>query len=209
MKAKMFFAVLNALFMLMNTALGAVSPMDAWITRYNGFADEVNAPKLDENMLFAQEEELGLYEFEFSRDCYLALYMDESIRPQGILLETYAGDESAKGIFVSALASSMENVASESAAKAFDETFGTFQKDVDGEYAYYAFENWVLIFSRGYEDGRYEMFSAFTEELYEMMLGEEEMSEADGAEDMPDEEDEQPAVPESKQPEPEGKIHKL
>jgi len=214
MKLRNLTAALIALLTLANAA-AEVSMPDAWILKYNECARTVNAPLLSGEMISEQNE--SVYEFALTESAYLVLYMGQSVQTQGILLETYAGDASARDIFACALSASDGNISVESARNAFNEASRAYQKDVDGEYAFYPYENWVLIFSKGYDDGQYELFSALTGEAYRKMMGEEETFVPDAPDSAPDEKGAQPeekeggqtVFPESDKPEEKGKIHKL
>lgn len=204
--------LLSALAMMLFVicALGAASHIDAWLLKYSENADPTKAYCFDKSMFSVLDED-GLCEFTVSDDTYLALYMTEEFAPEAFLFETNKGDALSKGTFAAALAASDESISLESANRAFDEAAHAYEKDADGEYAYYEFENWILIFSKGYEDGQYELFSAFTAEAYERMSEEEANEDTPSGEDaQPDEKDEEPAAEaESEKKQEDSKIHKL
>ncbi len=206
---KMLLSALAMMFFV-GCALGDASHIDAWLSKYTENADPIKAYTLDKSMFSVLDEE-GLCEFTVSDDTHLALYLTEAFVPEAFLLETNKGDALSKGTFAAALAASDESISLESAAYAFDEAARTYEKDVDGEYAYYEFENWILIFSKGYESGGYELFSAFTAEAYERMSGEEADEDApSGEEKQPDKKEEEPASEgESEKKQEDSKIHKL
>lgn len=216
MNAKKIFWLTMALVFLAGTALGAVSGVEAWILKYNECAQKTSAPALDESMLTGRDER-GFYEFAFSDGAYLSVYLNEAGEPFGFLFEAPVGAENAKSVFASSLAASDEAISTESAMDLFDLASGIYQPVSDGHYAYLEFDGWILIFSKGYGDGAYELFSAFTEEAYIRMYGAGPIQEIAPGNENPDSDENGDATPgEPKNEEPkqeetkvEDKIHKL
>lgn len=210
MNAKRMLLLALSMLLTANCALGAVLSIEAWIDSYNVHAAGVNAYALDKSMA-SDVDGYGFCEFVISDDTYLALYMAKGLETQAFMMETFEDDALAKGTFVSALAASDAKITVQSAADAFEKAERTYEKDVDGEYAYHEFDNWILIFSRDYDDAKSVLFSAFTVEAYEEMTKEEAHDqEPSGDEEQPDKNEEEPSNEgESEKKQENGKIHKL
>lgn len=217
MNAKKIICLVLVFLMALPCAFCAPSPLEGFVNDYNENAGKLNAPLLSMDMLIEQDDG-GLYEFMPAEETYLVVYMDSRMEPQGVFVEGRMEDEALKNMFLAALAASDDAITSENAADVWNSSI-QYEPEADGDYAYFTYGKWIMIFSRYEDAGAYEIYAALTEEAYLQMFGEIFSEESGQEETVPpdhnekpgqDGEDELPRMPAPQPtPAPEKKIHKL